>query len=74
MGCGQEAIDEFLGEYPKSWFTVREIIDGTGLSTNSAFDSCKDMRRSKTVYYRIEKRLVGKCYKDIIVYKYRRMK
>jgi hypothetical protein len=68
----QEVIDEFLSDCPTKWFTVKEIVDGTGLSPNSAFNSCMDMRRSKQVLYRKERRLVGKCYKDIIVYKHKR--
>lgn len=68
----QEIVKEFLFEYPNKWFTVREIALGTGLSLNSAFNSCMDMRRNHTIIFKTERRLVGKCYKDIIVYKYKR--
>lgn len=68
----QLVITEFLCEYPKDWFSAKEIEVGTGLSPNSVFTSCMKMRKHNDVFYRIERRIVGKCQKDIIVYKYKR--
>jgi hypothetical protein len=68
----QELVREFLGEYPNRWFTVREIADGLCVSLNSTSDNCKMLRKRNQVLFRVERRLVGKVYKDVIVYKYRR--
>jgi DNA-binding transcriptional regulator GbsR (MarR family) len=69
----QEVIRGYLSEFPRDWFTVRDISLALGMSLNSVSDNCKMLRKRNQVLYRVERRLVGKCYKDVIVYRYRRL-
>lgn len=68
----QEIVREFLCENPSEWFSVRDIAEGLGVSMNSTSDNCKMLRKRNLVLFRVERRLVGKVFKDVIVYKYRR--
>lgn len=68
----QVLVREFLAENKNDWFTAYEIEKGTGLSPNSVFISCMKLRKHQQVFFKVQRRLVGKCQKDIIVYKYKR--
>tara|TARA_Y100000034_G_C6784235_1_gene350741 strand:- start:5 stop:217 length:213 start_codon:yes stop_codon:yes gene_type:complete len=65
---GQQEILELLQKYPGKWFTTREIIKGTGKSSNCSY-SLRSLRKNNEVI--VKEIICGGSGRNTYLYKHK---